>query len=284
MKLIEKNISNILALIDDNKQYSIRHTDNNSSSLYEIYEKCKEQQLIASSMNLQGFVEYLVGNKYLFFTTITIGRRQYTRYRRKEAFDIFDFLGSFEPNGFFSMSTALNLQGFCSYRTDLIFYSNEQKTKLQEPNLSQEAINIAFKKSYRITSNIAEFEDKHIILLQPKNTNNFEIINHRDYRVSSINRAFVEMLVNIQFFKNIETFMDIFKPIKNELSINTISEILEHIDYIYPYNQSIGFILEKIGFHKKELSIFKNSKAQYRFYIEKGKENYAFDNFWNIYY
>lgn len=97
-------------------------------------------------MNLQSFVEHLVSNKYLFFTTITIGRRQYTRYRRKEALDVFDFVGSFEQNGFFSMSTALNLQGFCSYKSDLIFYSNEQKIKPQESNLSQEAIDIAFKK------------------------------------------------------------------------------------------------------------------------------------------
>jgi len=194
----------------------------------------------------------------------------------------------FKKNSFFSMSTALNKQGFSDFRNKFIFISQELSVKNlggSTSGLTQDAIDQAFKKDYRRTSVIGKYKDKHIVFLSPKNTHGFEVITtNSSIRTSSINRSFVEMVVNVQYFVDSLAVINVFKPLKDSLQIDVIYKVLKEFNYIYPYYQSVGYYLEKIGFNRKQLQKFKNEVKGLRFYTDKKADSYQYDEYWQTYH
>jgi hypothetical protein len=122
-------------------------------------------------------------------------------------------------------------------------------------------------------------------MLTPKNTDAYSIeTNNEGIRHSSVERALVEMIVNVQYFKNAEHIIETFKPIKKKLDIDDVYKIVERFDFIYPYFQSVGFYLEQIGFTKEQLHKFKEKITDLKFYTEKQKDQYEYDEYWQIYF
>ena len=72
--------------------------------------------------------------------------------------------------------------------------------------------------------------------------------------------------------------------IKDKLNLDTIYNIIDKFDFIYPYFQLAGFYLEKIGFSKVELEKFYTKRSELNFYTQKNKNQYGFDGYWKIYY
>ncbi|MFY4785971.1 hypothetical protein ACOTVT_11310, partial [Aliarcobacter butzleri] len=91
---------------------------------------------------------------------------------------------------------------------------------------------------------------------ESNNTQEIGIIKYKGYKISSINRAFVEIISNIQYSKTPDDVIYEFKNLKDKLDINEIFNIIEKFDFVYPYYQLAGYYLEKIGFLKEELSKF----------------------------
>lgn len=194
----------------------------------------------------------------------------------------------FKKGSFFSMSTSLSKQGLNDYRNEFIFISKEltaKNTKRSTSDLTQDAIDQAFKKDYRRTSVVGSFRDKHIVFLSPKNTHDFGVITRSSgLRLSSIDRAFVEMVVNVQYFADSRNIIRVFEPLKDELRVDAIYEVLRKFDFIYPYYQSMGYYLEKIGFDKNQLQKFKNEVKGLKFYTDKKAKKYYYNDYWQMYH
>jgi hypothetical protein len=198
--------------------------------------------------------------------------------------DPYRFALSLRKGSFLSMSTALNLHGYSNYRNDFVFVSCEtSKKKVEHDVLSQESIDNAFHKPYRRTQSVGKLNDKNIVFLTPKYTGKIAIIDAR-FPVSSINRALVEMIINVQYFRTSLEIIQTFIPLKSKIDVNEVFKVVEAFDLIYPYFQCVGFYLEKIGFNKDELIKFKKHVINLNFYTDKDKSNYTFDTYWNMYY
>lgn len=265
-------------LIKSKKAYSLKE-------LNLLLHQLKNEKLVAQDMRSMSFFQKL--QEQLQLKTYSIQSENINKDRYSiQLLDKYSLISTFEKEMFFSMSTALNIQGFSDFRNDLIFYSKEltKKVTLSKNNLTQESIDNAFKRAYRYTKNTAKYKNNHLVYLTPKYTNHYEVIKYKEYNVSSINRAFVEMLINVQYFKSFTHIIDCYSPLKHRLNLEIIYQVVENFDLIYPYHQLIGFTLENIGFNKNELSKFKSKVSLFNFYTEKNKENYKFDSYWNIYY
>lgn len=252
--------------------------------LKEILKTLKEESLVSSGLSFNSFLLKLI-DEGLSQKSIIIRGHVKTRYTFNTDFNIYKFCNTLEKNSFFSMSTALNIQGLSQYRSDFIFVSKERITRIKQDNihLTQEDIDKAFAKKPRRTNAYDKLDDHIVILLESNNTDAFEIIEYNGYRVSSINRAFVEIITNIHYFQSSTKVIEVFCAIKHDLDIDKIYTIIEKFDYIYPYFQLAGYYLEKIGYSKEELHRFFARKSSLRFYTEKNKEQYFFDEYWNIY-
>ena len=250
-----------------------------------ILDKLKEENLVSYSLSQNDFYLKLLDDG-LVAHTITIRDIEKIRYTLNKEFNIYDFVYSLEKNAFFSMFTSLNIQGFTNFRDNFIFISKErmQRVNFSSKNITQEAIDKAFANKPRRTKAHNTIYDYNIVMLESNNTQAVGIINHNGYKVSSINRAFVEIISNIQYSKTPDDVISEFRTLKDKLNTNEIFNIIEKFDFIYPYYQLTGYYLEKIGFSKEELSKFFNKKTNLIFYTMKNKEDYSLDKYWGIKY
>ena len=253
--------------------------------LKKILEQLKDESLVSSSLSFNSFLLKLI-DEGLIQKSITIRGHIKTRYTFSQDFNVYNFCNSLEKNSFFSMSTALNLQGLSDFRSDYIFVSKERATRIEQGNvtLTQKDIDNAFSKKPRRTNAYDKINNHIVVLLEANNTDAFEIIEYNGYKVSSINRAFVEMISNVQYLQSSEAIIEVFMKIKEKLNLDTIYNIIDKFDFIYPYFQLAGFYLEKIGFPKVELEKFYTKRSELNFYTQKNKNQYGFDGYWKIYY
>jgi len=247
----------------------------------------KEKGYIARSMNHSRFIErmsQLLQKKI----DIEFDEKFITLYTYDKDVSEGQMLLSYKKDSFYSMSSALNIMGLSDFRSDFIFISKELSKKniaSKYVKLEQMAIDEAFAKPYRRTHSIGTYNNKHIIMLTPKNTDTYAVeINDKGIRHSSVERALVEMIVNVQYFKNAEHIIETFKPIKKKLDIDNVYKIVDRFDFIYPYYQNVGFYLEQIGFTKEQLNKFKERVEDLKFYTEKQKDQYQYDEYWQIYF
>ncbi|HFU75293.1 MAG TPA: hypothetical protein ENK66_03515 [Arcobacter sp.] len=274
-----KNIDTIKSILLKKKLYSLKE-------LNLLLNQLKERGLIAQNISSRAFFALLQDRLNLKTHSVSSEKINKVRYTLYSDIDTYDFVSTFEKQGFFSMTTALNIQGLSNQKNEFIFFSKELSLKSHQKKdlLTQKDIDHAYKKRYRFTQSIAAYKDKHIIYLTPKNTNQFEVIRSNGYLVSSIHRAFFEMIMHVQYFKNFDTVIKIFEPLKDKLEPKKIFYTIESFDPIYPYYQLVGFALNKIGFKNEDLFFFKKNVSDLKFYTEKNKQQYAFNAYWNIYY
>jgi len=275
--LFSKNIENIVKLMK-NQTYT-------ATQLNKLHSKLKQNRYIAQAMPFTTFLQKLIKLQKKQ-VNITMNNKYLSIYSYDDEVSETKMLLGFRKKSFYSMSSVLNLLGLSDFRENFIFLSQELPNKnLQKNSLSQIAIDTAFSKKYRRTQMIGKYKEKNIIFLTPKYTNYYEIITDKEgNRFSSINRAFVEIIVNVQYFKNSLNIIELFKPIKNKLDVNTIYTVLAVFDFIYPYFQCIGFYLHKIGFKTEELQAFKSRVENLKFYTDKEQESYQYNEYWQMYH
>lgn len=273
-----KNSAQIEAIAKSRRFYS-------SIELRGLFKTIKEdKKLITLSYSFDLFYKRLIEMGLKEFT-ISMGSEYLTKYSFENELDAYELAFSFKKNCFFSMSTSLNLQGYSNYRNNFIFVSSElsEKTRHDDTALTQEDIDKAFAKPYRRTHSVGKYKDINIVFLSPKHTNNYSVIN-KQWSMSSINRAFVEMIINVQYFRNSLEVIDTFIPLKQKIDINEVFDIVNEFDLIYPYFQCVGYYLEHIGFAKDELIKFKDEVSNLNFYTDKNQDKYQYNDYWNMYY
>lgn len=276
--LFEKNIEKIEhILITYKKAYSLKE-------LNALLGRLKSDNLVAKDMKTKEFFEKLQNRLNLKTYSVTSEKINKDRYSLR-VLNEFSIVSTFEKDMFFPASTSLNIQGLSNFRNDFIFYAKELTKKSYSPDkLTQENIDKAFEKPYRTTNFIAKYKKSNLVYLTPKYTDLYEIIDFGEYKISSVNRSFVEMLINVQYFKSFDKVIECFKPIKDKLDLHKVYQVLERFELIYPYHQLVGFALENIGFKKDELKKFKDKVSEFNFYTEKNKLVYAYNRYWKIYY
>ena len=255
----------------------------NHAQLGELYNRLKNEQLIPQALSFLAFYEYLLKMGLVKFQ-INFHERSISRFSFDKQIDIYRLMISLKKGSFFSMSTALNLNGYSNYRNEFIFVSCELPKKELNCNvLKQDDIDSAFRKPYRRTQYVGKFNGKNIVLLTPKYSKNFAVTNG-DFPAASINRALVEMIINVQYFRTSLEIIHTYIPLKSNIEIKEVFSVIDAFDLIYPYFQCVGFYLEKIGFKKRELGAFKEKVSNLKFYTDKSQEDYLFDDYWQIYY
>ncbi|MCT7563043.1 hypothetical protein [Aliarcobacter butzleri] len=273
-----QNKKEILRIVKKKAFFSI-------NDITSILDELKEENLVSNSLTQNDFYLKLLDDGLVAYT-ITIRDIEKIRYTLNKEFNIYDFVYSLEKNGFFSMFTSLNIQGLTNFRDNFIFISKERmkRVNFNSKDITQEAIDKAFTNKPRRTKAHDTIYNYNVVILESNNTQEIGIIKYKGYKISSINRAFVEIISNIQYSKTPDDVIYEFKNLKDKLDINEIFNIIEKFDFVYPYYQLAGYYLEKIGFLKEELSKFFNKKTDLIFYTIKNKEKYTLDEYWAIKY
>ena len=224
--LFDRNLAIIKKKILQKKVYKY-------SEIIDTLNYLKENSQVSQTTTSQSFFTQLQENLSLKTHIVVSDKINQERYSLSDI-TAYDFVDSLAKNTFFSMTTALNLQGLSDFKDNFIFYSQEQKEKKRVlSKLTQPLIDNAYKKIYRYTHSTAKYGEHHIVFLTPKFSDQTEVIEYKNFKISSIHRSLVEILINIQYFKDFETVVDNFKPLKNTIFIyySTLYNLYDNYNY-----------------------------------------------------
>ncbi len=253
-----------------------------------LFENRKEWQLLQST-SFAEFLRYLESRSKLTRIELIFPAKIVNRYIWGEEKPglLYEMGLSLGSNSYLSHYTAVFLHDLTEQVPKKLYVNIEQGEKGSEGNLAQEAIDRAFEKPARQTSNIASFQDYKIALLNGKYTNELGVMDLQvegvAVRLTDIERTLIDIAVRPEYAGGVYEVLKAFTLAKGKVSVNKIKAYLSKIDYIYPYHQVLGFYLEKAGFPENRLKLLEKD-IHFDFYLSHGMENPTYSNRWRLYY
>jgi len=261
-----------------------------------------------ASYSFPKFQKFLTSNNFLIelnfeITSPPSTKRVYTSqyFHEKSEYDKFiEVFHTIYPKGYFTHYTAMRYYKLTDQLPKSIYINNEQQSISKESinyekgHLTQSSIDTALQKKIRIRNSTLSLFNHVGFKISGKNTKNIGTtsvyIGGIKVKITSIERTLVDIIVHQEFSGGSgEVFNAYLKTYKLynmgeiNFSINKLIRILKKLNYIYPYYQSIGFLLEKVGFDTSKFK--KEFKINHKFYLirEKPIEELQYIEDWKLY-
>lgn len=193
---------------------------------------------------------------------------------------------SLRPKSFLSHYPAMSILGLTTQVPKTIYTTHELSEKIRKPvQISQEAIDAAFSKSQRRSSQETIYEDYKIVLLDGMFTNRSGIITDTTVPLTNPERTLIDATVRPDYAGGCFSVLEAYRiALAQKVSVNKLAALLNKYNFIYPYHQAVGFYLEKAGYTGNLLDLFKRNKFQFDFYLDYGMPEKKYSKEWRIYY
>jgi hypothetical protein len=214
--------------------------------------------------------------------------KPFTRYIRSGA-TAAEIALSLRPNSYFSHGTAAYLHGLLDGPSDLIYVNKEQSPKFATPaELTQDAIDQAFSNLPRISQYVYIFAGKRMVLLNGKNTKNYQVIEGKDpsglaIRLTSLERTLVDITVRPTYAGGVSKVLQAFCAASERVSVGKLVGVIKALGHIYPYHQAVGFYLAKSGFTKAQLRELVVLGLDFDFYLANRIKKKVLDTDWRVF-
>ena len=289
MKKTRQNLQPIVATIEEYFN-SLNKATFSSGNLSDIFFAKKREWNLPRGTDDEAFVRMLVDRTKLL--EIMLQSKHYPpllRYTWGPAQPLSVAL-SVRPSGYFSHGTAMWIHGIGTTATD-IFLNREQSEKTSNPGpLSQTSINLAFRSSQRRSKLIYTLKTGvNITLLSGKNSKQLEVGDAKApsgeiVRATSLERTLVDIAVRPTYAGGISNIIEAFRLARGRISVSRLLEILQKLDYSYPYHQAIGFYLKRNEYLETDLELVKKIGLEFDFYADYGIQDSVFDPEFRIHY
>ena len=104
-------------------------------------------------------------------------------------------------------------------------------------------------------------------------------------RVTNIERTLIDVTVRPSYAGGAYQVLDAYKKAEDQISINQLSAMLKKLNYIYPYDQAIGFYLEKSGvYEESQIELLRNFEFKIDFYLTHDMKETEYSKKWRLYY
>jgi hypothetical protein len=194
---------------------------------------------------------------------------------------------SIHSGSYLSHGAALHLHGLAPLGA--IYVNHEQSAKNSDSRLSQAALNKAFRNKQRQSNYVYRYASHTVIFLNGKDTGCAGVVEMRGpdkerLRVTNLERTLIDIVVRPRYAGTIETIMGAFRKMAKRVSIDRITALLDKTDYSYPYHQALGFLFSRSGVPERWLAPLRRRGSRFKFYLDYGMTNPAYDPEWRIYY
>jgi predicted transcriptional regulator of viral defense system len=108
--------------------------------------------------------------------------------------------------------------------------------------------------------------------------------SNESIRTTNLERSLIDAVVRPQYAGGIGNVIRAVRQAQDRVSIAQIAQLLRKVKHAYPYHQALGFIFQRVGVSEEQLMPLKNRAVRFKFYLDYGMENPAYDPVWKIYY
>ncbi len=200
----------------------------------------------------------------------------------------FQLATSLRRRSFLCHRTALLVHGLAHY-SEPIYVNQEQSPKPAPEDISQESITTAFSNQQRQSQYIFKYAGTRYLLLSGKNTGGGGVLRHKaldgeDVEVTDLERTLIDIVVRPAYAGGIKLIADAYKQAFEKIDVEYLTKLLQKMEYLYPYHQSIGFLLERAGAAEKDWRRLSNLGTEFDFYLDYKMKNPAYSKKWRLYY
>jgi predicted transcriptional regulator of viral defense system len=194
---------------------------------------------------------------------------------------------SIRRGSYLSHASAVHLLGLTEQQPRTIYVNKEQTAKPRpDGHLTQEAIDRAFSRPQRSSNYVFRLKNAQAVLLSGKATGNAGVITdqERGLAFTGLERTLIDATVRPRYVGGVFQVMSAFSSAKDELDVGTLLDLLDRLDYVYPYHQAIGFYLERSGAGSDVLDRFRALGIEFDFYLDYSMASPRYDESWRVFY
>jgi hypothetical protein len=238
------------------------------------------------------FTKLLCSHSIMRKVDLTFGpnkSRKETRYLWGEP-SVYELAYSLKNHSYFTHHTASYLHKLTESVTKTIYLNFEQSKRPPTSILSQEAIDLAFSNSVRVSNNRAQYEDKTICLLNGMHTGHLgvvELIGEKGEKIylTSIERTLIDIAVRPVYSGGVIEVLNIYRRASKNMSVKRLYEIYQTMGYVYPYHQVIGFYLDRSNaYEEKAINLFSGITKPFNFYLTHKMGKTSYSEKWRLFY
>lgn len=259
------------------------------ADLIEIFAELRTEWGLPKNLTMDKFRTLALESEALKEIRLTATYPLHTARYHSSKFTAYELALSLRPDSYLSHGTAALVHGLNTNRQDFIYVNQEQSAKVQAGSLTQAALNRAFSSKQRQSTFIVSHEETRIMLLSGKDTNRLgvqEITGAQDepIELTNLERTLIDIAVRPAYAGGTQNVLYSYRGAIQKISVDYLAEMLEELEYLYPYHQAIGFYLQRAGHEPKSLTSLKRRGLKYDFFLAHGMKKTKFDSEWRIHY
>jgi len=176
-----------------------------------------------------------------------------------------------------------------SKSSNTIYVNQEQDEKPGGTELTQASIRFAFKNPQR-QSKFRFSNGKHeYVLISGKRTGRAGVLklsttSGECLDATDLERTLIDITVRPAYAGGIERVAEMYRLAMSKINVNHLIDLLTAMKYMYPYQQSIGFLLERAGCSEEHLRKLESSKSTFDFFLDYSLRDPRYDERWRIFY
>jgi len=275
----------------------LRHFDELAKRVFtpsEIAQVLSEQRAfwrLATNTNSSQFIEYLQAQDRLRKVEFKSEAYQktLTRYAWGAA-SIYELALSLKKGAYLCHGTAVFLHGLTDIIPKQIYVNAEQSPKpAPSGRLTQSALDRAFANKQRQSNLTYEYDGYGITMISGKNTGRLGVgplsgPTGESLDVTNIERTLIDITVRPSYAGGVYQVLEAYRAAKPQVSVNRLLATLTKLDYVYPYQQAIGFFMDRAGYDSSRLQHVKERVTEFDFYLTYGIENREYDPKWKLFH
>jgi predicted transcriptional regulator of viral defense system len=246
---------------------------------------------LAVSTSTLEFIGFLIEHKRLHRVTFKSEayNQEIVRYSWGNA-SIYKLALSLRKSAYLSHGTAVFLHGL----TDLIpktIYLNAEQSPKPPPRgeLTQQALSRAFANKQRQSNLSYAFEDWEVTVVNGKHTDRLGVEALTDptgekVDATNLERTLIDITVRPAYAGGIFQVLQAYQTAKKDVSTNRLLSILKKLNYVYPYHQAIGFLMQRAGYAPDRYEMLREPGTNFDFYITHAMEDPVYDSTWRLFH
>jgi len=217
--------------------------------------------------------------------------REYTSLKRYVWGQVspYELAQSIRPKAYFSHASAVFLHGLNDQIPNTLYLNQEQSPKPRASGgLTQGRVDFAFRRGQRKSRYVFEHGQNQIVLLSGKHTDRLGVEEmpfgtKRSIRVAGVERTLIDIVVRPDYSGGAIQILEAYRGARNLASVSVLRDMLATLDYVYPYHQSIGYLLEAADYESGDVQEFRKLPMELDFYLVPGMQDLDYIESWRLY-
>jgi predicted transcriptional regulator of viral defense system len=195
-----------------------------------------------------------------------------------------------KSGAYLTHATALFLHALTDEVPKTVYVNREQTPKPRPTGpLTQQALDRAFANKPRRSQYVFDAEGYRYVILSGKSTGRLEVSklagpNGEVLDVTKVERTLIDIVVRPSYAGGPQEVLEAYRRAKERVSVGVLIATLRKLDYVYPYNQAIGFYMDRAGYKREQLDRIRALGLNFDFYLANAIKDPAYDSAWRIHF